>query len=149
MAFNRREQLVRFYSLLDQLERDIGGARKLADCSGRMKWPTRGVCFFREEGEPRSDTGTGPRIVRVGTHALRSWKSSHMGKSCATRRCEMQSSFRRLVLRTQGRRHRAALRRIHNARTRVHKYRVCSNFIRKINGAGAATQILPLRPTRQ
>jgi hypothetical protein len=28
------------------------------------------VYFFMEDGEVRSDSGTGPRIVRVGTHAL-------------------------------------------------------------------------------
>jgi hypothetical protein len=39
----RRELLTIFYSLLDRLEKNIGGARSLADCSGRMKWPTRGV----------------------------------------------------------------------------------------------------------
>jgi hypothetical protein len=30
------------------------------------------VYFFREIGEQRTDTGSGPRIVRVGTHALKS-----------------------------------------------------------------------------
>lgn len=34
-----------------------------------MDWPARGVYFFREPGESRTDTGSGPRIVRVGTHA--------------------------------------------------------------------------------
>ena len=32
-----------------------------------INWPARGVDFFREAGETRSDTGRGPRIVRVGT----------------------------------------------------------------------------------
>lgn len=67
----RLQHLIRFYSLLDKLEQDVGGERKLADCSARMKWPRRGVYFFRESGEVRSDTGKGPRIVRVGTHALK------------------------------------------------------------------------------
>ncbi|MGH7486616.1 MAG: hypothetical protein ACREMY_13615, partial [bacterium] len=57
--------------VLDQLENKIGGGRKLADCSGRMAWPNRGVYFFREAGEDRTDTGHGLRIVRVGTHALK------------------------------------------------------------------------------
>jgi hypothetical protein len=35
-----------------------------------MNWPERGIYFFREDGENRSDTGKGPRVVRVGTHAL-------------------------------------------------------------------------------
>jgi hypothetical protein len=29
------------------------------------------VYFFRESSEDRSDTGEGPRVVRVGTHALK------------------------------------------------------------------------------
>ena len=37
---------------------------------GRLGWPQRGVYFFFEDGELRSDTGQGPRVVRVGTHAL-------------------------------------------------------------------------------
>jgi len=61
----------RFYSILDELDRAIGGERALAGCSGRMNWPKRGVYFFREPGENRTDTGNGPRIVRVGTHALK------------------------------------------------------------------------------
>ncbi|MDG4901409.1 MULTISPECIES: hypothetical protein [unclassified Mesorhizobium] len=36
-----------------------------------MNWPRRGVYFFFEDGERRSDSGTGPRVVRVGTHALK------------------------------------------------------------------------------
>jgi hypothetical protein len=70
MATQRLKQLVQFYSILDDLEAAIGGARTLADCSGRMGWPDRGVYFFREAGENRSGKGEKPRIVRVGTHAL-------------------------------------------------------------------------------
>jgi hypothetical protein len=67
---SRVEDLVRFYSILKHLEDKTGGPRRLADCSGRMAWPNRGVYFFHEQGETRSDTGGGPRVVRVGTHAL-------------------------------------------------------------------------------
>lgn len=66
----RLKHLQEFYSILDALENKLGGARTLAECSGRIVWPHRGVYFFREAGEQRRDTGTGPRIVRVGTHAL-------------------------------------------------------------------------------
>lgn len=38
--------------------------RALADCRGRLKWPSRGVYFFHETGENRSDTGEGRRIPR-------------------------------------------------------------------------------------
>ncbi|MCG6907441.1 MAG: hypothetical protein LJE63_12575 [Desulfobacteraceae bacterium] len=61
----------RFYGLLEELEKSLGGARVLSQCDGRMRWPQRGVYFFREPGETRSDTGLGPRIVRVGAHALK------------------------------------------------------------------------------
>jgi hypothetical protein len=47
---SRLDDLVGFYSILESLERQIGGRRILADCHGRMKWPQRGVYFFMEEG---------------------------------------------------------------------------------------------------
>src|SRR5260370_27323777 len=71
MTEERRTDLVRFYSILDQLEANIGGARTLADSSGSMNWPSKGVYFFRELDEHRTESGQGPRIVRVGTHALK------------------------------------------------------------------------------
>ena len=70
-TIQRAAHLKRFYDLLGVLEHRTGGPRRLMDCSGRMDWPRRGVYFFREAGEDRSDTGSGPRVVRVGTHALK------------------------------------------------------------------------------
>lgn len=70
MASSRLQHLSRFYGLLDELEVRLGGVRRLRDCSSRMSWPRRGVCFFREPGETRTNSGTGSRIVHVGTHAL-------------------------------------------------------------------------------
>ena len=66
----RLNDLKRFYDLLASLKERIGGARRLSECSGRTRWPKRGIYFFMEEEEIRADTGSGPRIVRVGTHAL-------------------------------------------------------------------------------
>ena len=37
-----------------------------------------GVYFFHEPGEERLDTGVGPRIVRVGTHALKIGSSTKL-----------------------------------------------------------------------
>jgi len=71
MDEERHEHLIRFYSNIDKLERSIGGERTLSGCSGHMNWPDRGVYFFREPSERRTDTGNGQRIVRVGTHALK------------------------------------------------------------------------------
>jgi hypothetical protein len=67
----RSQDLIRFYSLLERLEQVCGGYRMLCNCHGRQNWPRRGVYFFSEKGEERTDSGTGRRIVRVGTHALR------------------------------------------------------------------------------
>ena len=71
MIDRRAHHLTQFYELLAQLERKVGGARRLSECNGRMGWPQRGVYFFREAGENRTDTGEDQRIVRVGTHALK------------------------------------------------------------------------------
>lgn len=67
---NRRKHLVHFYELLSSLQQE-SGIRYLRDCNGRMAWPERGVYFFFEAGEQRSDSGSGTRVVRVGTHALK------------------------------------------------------------------------------
>lgn len=68
---SRLDDLKRFYAALARLEKRLGGARRLSDCTGKMGWPSRGVYFFMEEGEDRTGTGNGARIVRVGTHALK------------------------------------------------------------------------------
>ena len=69
---SRLDDLIRFYAILDDLERKPGGRRLLSECHGRMNWPQRGVYFFFEDGEFRTDSGDGMRVVRVGTHALTS-----------------------------------------------------------------------------
>jgi hypothetical protein len=51
-----------------------------------MKWPARGVYFFREAGESRSDTGEGLRVVRVGTHALKAGGSTTLWSPLSTHR---------------------------------------------------------------
>lgn len=66
----RRDDLDSFYSILSDLERRIGGRRRLGECDGRMNWPERGVYFFFEPGEFRTGETDTQRVVRVGTHAL-------------------------------------------------------------------------------
>ena len=75
----RRLALDEFYGQLQLLERAVGGKRILSECDGRMNWPRRGVYFFFEDGEFRED-GVTPRVVRVGTHALRPSKSTLWGR---------------------------------------------------------------------
>ena len=68
---SRKDDLGRFYDLLEELQKRCGGIRRLAECTGRMTWPKRGVYFFFEDGENRLDSGIGLRVVRIGTHALK------------------------------------------------------------------------------
>lgn len=67
---SRLADLQRFYASLDRLRDRLGGTRTLSDFSRSRDWPQRGVYFFFEPGEVRSHSGTGLRVVRVGTHAL-------------------------------------------------------------------------------
>jgi hypothetical protein len=105
MAIQRIDHLRVFYSILDDLETKLGGARTLTTSSGRLNWPTRGVYFFREPGENRSDSGASPRIVRVGTHALNEgsatklWTrlSQHRGQSKSGGGNHRGSIFRLIV----------------------------------------------------
>jgi hypothetical protein len=73
----RLAHLQRFYDLIDVLRRRLGGERTLADVQACHDLPRRGVYFFFEQSEVRSDSGYGSRIVRVGTHALHagSWST--------------------------------------------------------------------------
>ena len=105
MTETRAHDLIRFHRLLANLERKIGVPRRLSNCDGRMSWPSRGVYFFREPGEDRTDTGTGRRIVRVGSHALKTgagtrlWTrlSQHRGRARSGGGNHRGSIFRLLV----------------------------------------------------
>lgn len=102
---DRRKDMARFYALLDRLGDRAGGKMMLGDCSGYMSWPDRGVYFFFEDGEDRSDTGYGTRVVRVGTHALQEssratlWQrlKAHRGTSSTGGGNHRGSIFRLLV----------------------------------------------------
>ena len=102
MSTARADHLAQFYRLLSRLEQNLGGARKLSNCSGRMNWPKRGVYFLQETGENRSDTGDGPRIVRVGTHTSsrsRLWSRlyTHKGTESSGGGNHRSSIFREIV----------------------------------------------------
>jgi hypothetical protein len=70
LHMSRLSDLVRFYALLDRLKQRLGGTRSLATLNSFRDGPTRGVYFFFEPFEARKESGDGPRVVRVGTHAL-------------------------------------------------------------------------------
>ena len=105
MKTSRLDHVERFYAILGTLSDEVAGPRTLADCSGKLTWPQRGVYFVTEQGEYRTDSGTGPRIVRVGTHALKAgsrttlWKrlSQHRGTSRSGGGNHRGSIFRLIV----------------------------------------------------
>lgn len=84
---SRLADLHRFYELMAELDTRTRGKRLLQDCHGRMDWPQRGVYFFFEDEEMRTHSRNESRVVRIGTHALKSgsrttlWKrlSQHKG----------------------------------------------------------------------
>jgi hypothetical protein len=67
---SRLADLQRFYDLLEELSQRLGGKRTLATLGDFRDWPDRGLYFFFEAAEIRNESGCGPRVVRVGTHAL-------------------------------------------------------------------------------
>jgi hypothetical protein len=95
----RGADLVRFYRLLGELETLNGGQRRLASAEAAQGWPARGVAFFFEKSERRSDSGTGPRVVRVTTHALKPELNSSLWDRLAADKggVHRQSPFRTLV----------------------------------------------------
>jgi hypothetical protein len=66
----RDTDTARFYALLAELSHQMAGPRRLRTCTAHSGWPLNGVYFFFEEGENRTD-GLGPRVVRVGTQAVK------------------------------------------------------------------------------
>jgi len=101
LADRHCSDLDRFYEMLARLEADVG-KRRLADCSGWMAWPRRGVYFFFENGEFRRD-GVTPRVVRVGTHAV-----AKGSKTTLWRRLSMHRGTR-----SGGGNHRGSIFRLH------------------------------------
>jgi hypothetical protein len=102
---SRTDDLIRLYRIFDTLEASSGGQRFLSPLAPSSSWPRRGVYFFFEPGEVRAGSGHGPRLVRIGTHALGVGARStlhqrlrqHAGKSSGSGGNHRGSIFRLLV----------------------------------------------------
>jgi hypothetical protein len=68
--YKLRDDLEAFYKLIDKLKKGLGDKYLLGSCNSKMCWPNRGVYFFFEEGEYRTNAPNVQRVVRVGTHAV-------------------------------------------------------------------------------
>lgn len=69
-SMTRIANLQVFYGLMNRLLEAQGGPMSLAAVTASSVAP-RGVYFFFEPGEQRTDSGDGQRVVRVGTHGLK------------------------------------------------------------------------------
>jgi hypothetical protein len=103
---SRLDLVNRFYEILKDLEDRSGGKRRLADCSGKMAWPKRGIYFFFEPGERRKERNC-LRIVRVGTHALKPNAKSTLWQRLRTHRGTLTGK------RAGGGNHRGSIFRLH------------------------------------
>lgn len=70
MLMMRRRDLLRFYSLINQLENRIGQKYSLMSSENTLKKMGEGVYFLFEAGETRSDFGTSLRIVKAGANLV-------------------------------------------------------------------------------
>jgi hypothetical protein len=104
-VMSRANDLIRLYRIFVMLEASSGGKRFLAQLEPAGSWPQRGVYIFFEPGEVRTGSGPGPRLVRVGTHALSAGTRStlhqrlrqHAGKASCSGGNHRGSIFRLLV----------------------------------------------------
>ena len=94
-----------FYELIGELRARCGGERLLASSAGRMPWPNRGVYFFFEPGEVRSNGE--PRVVRIGTHALTAGSKTTLWKRLSQHRGSIGGSH------PGGGNHRGSIFRLH------------------------------------
>lgn len=99
-----------FYGIMQELYVAQGGGRRLADSTGRLNWPTRGVYFFLEENQLPTDNLFPikmPRIIRVGTHAVSSGSKTTLWDRLSTHRGVARG----------GGSHRSSIFRLHVGRT--------------------------------
>ncbi len=90
MKNQRLSDLKRFYDLMAALEAKQGGTRTLAE-ENRRDWPHRGIYFFQESTERRTESGAGLRIVRVGTHAVSKGSKTKLWDRLSQHRGQLKS----------------------------------------------------------
>jgi hypothetical protein len=67
---DRVKDVKKLYQILARLEKKLGGKLSIDECIKDKNLPEKGLYFCFEEGEKRSTSGGGLRVVRIGAHAL-------------------------------------------------------------------------------
>ncbi|GAB6861632.1 hypothetical protein ACFR97_15310 [Haloplanus litoreus] len=88
----RHDDVDRLYDLLGTLADVVGGARTLADCTGYMDWPERGVYVFLARAE-RRDTDGRRRVTRIGTHAVSAGSNTALWDRLRTHRGATRGTY--------------------------------------------------------
>jgi hypothetical protein len=91
MVNNRLKDLIQFYALLARLEHATDGPYILSAFNKNQSIPKRGVYFFMESNEIRTDSGNGLRVVRIGTHGLKLNSKSTLSQRLSQHRGTMLS----------------------------------------------------------
>lgn len=109
---NLQQLLKAYYKIMRRLWVAQGGGRKIADCTGRLSWPTRGVYFVAAADENAPIGRSMPRIVRVGTHAVSAGSRTTLWDRISTHRGTKLGSGS----------HRSSIFRLHVGRAVVKRY---------------------------
>ena len=89
---SRKDDLEQFYRLIAQLDENVGGKQRLANCDGCMDWPERGVYFFFATDEQRAGTDQ-LRLTRVGTHAVSEGSGTTLWNRLRTHRGALSGTY--------------------------------------------------------
>jgi len=116
MANTRLNDLIQFYALLARLETVANGPYILSGFNKNQSIPKRGVYFFMEPNEIRTDSGKGLRVVRIGTHGLKLNSKSTLSQRLVQHRGTMLSG---------GGNHRGSIFRLLVGTTIINKYPEC------------------------
>jgi hypothetical protein len=102
---DRLSYIRRFYDVMTVLQERLGGMKSFESDGVPIEKKAKGVYFFFDTHQPRSDSGDGPRVVRIGTHGVSAGAKStirqrlrqHMGSTRSGGGGHRGSVFRHLV----------------------------------------------------
>jgi hypothetical protein len=135
---SRAGDIEHLYRLLRELQRKVGGFRRLSQCDGRSGWPDQGVYFFFEDTEPRADASQ-LRVVRVGTHAVSGTSTTTLWHRLAQHRGTVAGTH------PGGGNHRGSVFRLHVGATLIRREQRFRDLAQSWGGNSSATPAIRQR----